>query len=126
MLTGKLTRLRALDPADLDRYVSWLNDPEVTQYLYNLPLVSRLAESDWLDRQARKEPAFGDVTLAIETFEGRHIGSVALHDPRPRDRHCSLGIMIGDKECWDHGYGTDAIAPRFRRNEPEPCLAHRG
>ena len=115
MLTGKLTRLRALDPADLDRYVSWLNDPEVTQYLGGvLPLISRLAESDWLERHARKEPAFGDVTLAIETLEGRHIGSVALHDPQPRDRHCSLGIMIGDKDCWNRGFGTDAIQTLLR------------
>jgi RimJ/RimL family protein N-acetyltransferase len=115
MLTGKLTRLRPLDVADLDRYLEWINDPEVVQFLGGtLPLVSRLAETDWLERTARKDVAYGDVTLAIETLEGRHIGSIALHNPKQRDRHCSLGIMIGDKEYWSRGYGTDAIRTLLR------------
>ena len=32
-LTGKLVRLRAQDMDDLDRYVSWMNDAEVTMWL---------------------------------------------------------------------------------------------
>ena len=33
MLTGNLVRLRAVEMDDLDRYVAWINDPEVVQYL---------------------------------------------------------------------------------------------
>jgi RimJ/RimL family protein N-acetyltransferase len=50
------------------------------------------------------------LTLAIETAaESRHIGSVGIHDYSAESRKACLGIMIGDKTCWDHGYGTDAI-----------------
>jgi RimJ/RimL family protein N-acetyltransferase len=115
MLTGKLIRLRPPDMADLDRYVEWLNDPEVVEFLgSSYPLMSRLAETEWLERAVKKPIAYGDLVLAIETLEGRHIGTVDLSEGRPEHRHCSLGIMIGDKTCWNHGYGTDAILTLLR------------
>jgi RimJ/RimL family protein N-acetyltransferase len=115
MLYGRLTRLRALDPGDLNRYIEWLNDPEVVEHLGAvLPFVSHPAEQEWLERASKKPVAFGDLTLAIETAEGRHIGSVALHDPNVSARHAVLGILIGDKTCWDQGYGTDAIETLLR------------
>jgi len=115
MLTGNLTRLRPLEMEDLELYTAWINDPEVTHFLgAAFPLMSRAAERVWLEAAVPKGVRYGDVTLAIETLEGRHIGSVALHEPKVIERQCSLGIMIGDKTCWDHGYGTDAIVTLLR------------
>jgi RimJ/RimL family protein N-acetyltransferase len=47
--------------------------------------------------------------LAIETLEGRHIGSCGLDMASEANRTAELGIMIGEKDCWGLGYGTDAI-----------------
>jgi RimJ/RimL family protein N-acetyltransferase len=37
-----------------------------------------------------------------------------LHNGRPEDRHAELGIMIGEKEYWNRGYGTDAVGTLVR------------
>lgn len=48
--------------------------------------------------------------FAIETVDGKHIGNCTYYDIDERRGQCQVGIMIGDKSYWDHGYGTDAMA----------------
>ena len=114
MLEGKTVRLRALDMTDLDRLCTWINDVEVTRYLgatrYQM---TRQEEERWLSNQPPPGVA-GGVRFAIETKEGVHIGNVDLHPGNVEDRKASLGIMIGDKEYWSNGYGTDAIVTLLR------------
>jgi RimJ/RimL family protein N-acetyltransferase len=52
--------------------------------------------------------------LAIETKDGIHIGNLGLHDPHPEHRSATLGILIGEKDYWSNGYGTDAIVTLLR------------
>ena len=47
--------------------------------------------------------------LAIETLEGKHIGNCTCYDIDEKKGEAQVGIMIGDKDYWDKGYGTDAI-----------------
>jgi RimJ/RimL family protein N-acetyltransferase len=54
-------------------------------------------------------PSYSDMGLAIETKDGQHIGNIGLHNGSPEDRTIDLGIMIGEKELWGKGYGTDAL-----------------
>jgi len=42
------------------------------------------------------------------------IGITGLHHGRPEDRHSELGIMIGEKDYWSQGYGTDAVLTLLR------------
>jgi RimJ/RimL family protein N-acetyltransferase len=37
----------------------------------------------------------------------RPIGSTGLHQIDHGDRTAEFGIMIGEKECWGKGYGTE-------------------
>ncbi|HEX5367978.1 MAG TPA: GNAT family protein [Dehalococcoidia bacterium] len=115
MLTGKLVELRAVEAGDLDRYHVWINDREVIEYIAALGLpVSRAQEEEWL-QHAMRQTAPPEITLAIDTIdEGRHIGSVALHEVSLLSGKAILGIMIGDKSCWSRGYGTDAIVTLLR------------
>jgi RimJ/RimL family protein N-acetyltransferase len=115
MLTGKLVRLRPLEMSDLDRYLVWVNDPEVMQWLSRTGTYpwSRLAEEELLEKVSRTR-GYDAVNLAIETLEGRHIGSIALHNAQPEDRKAGVGLFIGDKEYWNRGYGTDAMRTILR------------
>jgi RimJ/RimL family protein N-acetyltransferase len=111
MLNGNLVRLRAVEITDLDRCYAWINDREVTQFMVlgAASPISRAQEEEWV-RKATLQTAPPVITLAIETLtEDRHIGNVGLHDFEQSNRNACLGIMIGDKSCWSHGYGTDAI-----------------
>jgi diamine N-acetyltransferase len=114
MLSGKLVRLRPHEMTDLDHCLAWINDPEVKGYLSARYFQSRLSEEDWLRVHASKPISYDHVHFAIDTLDGRHIGSIALHETHPESRKAGLGVMIGDKDCWDHGYGTDAILTLLR------------
>ena len=113
-LTGQLVRLRPLEMEDLDRCLTWINDFEVKQYVNSRYPISRESEVEWL-KGATKRVGHDGVSLAMETLaEGRHIGNLGLHDVRPEARNACLGILIGDKDFWSRGYGTDAILTLLR------------
>ncbi len=112
MLKGKLVNLRALEMTDLDREYAWVNDREVTRFLIIRYPMSRADEERWL----RDGPAntFANVRLAIDAKDGAHIGNIGLHEQRTEDRVAALGIMIGEREYWSKGYGTDAVVTLLR------------
>ena len=113
MIEGKLVRLRAVEPADAERAFKWINDREVTQTLMARYPYSMAFEREWAEG-ASKENSFSEVRFAIETKDGVHIGITGLHRGRPEDRTCELGIMIGEKDYWSKGYGTDAMMTVLR------------
>ena len=113
MLEGELVRLRAREPEDLERNLRWINDPEVRLLLLGGPYpISRGEEERWME--ASRGSSFGHVRLAIDTKEGQHIGNLDLRQASPEHRAANLGIMIGEKDCWGRGYGTDALRTLLR------------
>lgn len=111
---GELVRLVPLD-ADkhLANYVEWVNDPEVTDGLLvgDLPM-TLLAEREWFDQASRVSKT--DVTFAIETLDGRHLGTSGIHQIDFRSGTCVTGSFIGDKTQWGKGYGSDAAKIRAK------------
>lgn len=113
MIYGTKVRLRAIERDDIPRFVKWFNDPEVRQHLMMYHPLSQAQEEKWFEQHAQRHPA--EQVLAIETLargetlEGVHIGNLGLHDVNWKSRHAELGIVIGEKEYWGQGYGTDAI-----------------
>jgi len=111
-IEGRLIRLRAIEPSDAQRATVWINDREVTKNLMARYPISLAAEREWAESASKSE--YQEVRLAIETLERAHIGFCGLHHGRPEDRHAELGIMIGDKDYWNRGYGTDAMLTLVR------------
>lgn len=105
-IQGQRVRLRAIERGDIPAFVRWFNDPEVTQYLQMYMPMSYAQEERWFDAHLddHQRQVFG-----IETLDGRLIGNVGLENIEWKDRKCVLGIVIGEKEYWGQGYGTDAI-----------------
>lgn len=115
VLEGRLVRLRALEPSDLERAYAWVNDYEVTQHLMLRYPMSRAQEEKYLSETSAQGSSFQDVRLAIDTKDGAtHIGMTGLHRARAEDRGAELGIMIGDKSLWSNGYGTDTVQTLLR------------
>ncbi len=106
--TGKKVFLRPLNiETDLDSCWRWINDPEVTRYLLATLPVSLEEERKWFERVSKK--SHDEVCFAIETLEGRKfIGTVGVNSIRPIVRIGSTGSLIGEKDYWGKGYGTDA------------------
>jgi RimJ/RimL family protein N-acetyltransferase len=47
--------------------------------------------------------------FAIDTLDGRHIGNCMYYDVDQAKKQAKIGIIIGDRDYWSMGYGTDAI-----------------
>jgi RimJ/RimL family protein N-acetyltransferase len=61
-----------------------------------------------------KPPHFANVNFMIETLDGRPIGHTGLHGAAGETRVAEFGILIGEKDCWSSGYGTDATRTLLR------------
>ncbi|HUA13870.1 MAG TPA: GNAT family protein [Verrucomicrobiae bacterium] len=107
-LEGSLVRLRPLEHSDLtERYLGWLNDPEVTRYTEagTFPSTREDLENFYRSVTGSKN----DVMLAIvDRASGRHIGNVKLGPIHWIHRTATLGILIGEKEFWGKGVGLEA------------------
>jgi len=105
MLEGKLVRLRAPQRADIPIFVKWFNDPETTRFLLRAPPMGMEEEEAWYDSLVNKDTK----VFCIETLDGRLVGNLGIIHIDWANRNADIGIIIGEKECWSKGYGTEAI-----------------
>lgn len=106
-LKGKKVILRPLSKADVPTLLRWINDPEVNQYLSAYLPVMEQREEKWLESLA-KEDNNTHIIFGIETHEGFFIGTMGIHHVDWHNRIAITGALIGEKEYWGQGYGTDA------------------
>jgi len=104
ILKGKKVVLRSIKMGDAPRFVKWFNDPEFNRFMLVRKITMR-EEIKWLKSLPKKKDT--DCVFAIEV-KGKHIGSAGLHQINNTHHNATFGIMIGDKNFWDQGYGTDA------------------
>ncbi len=110
ILKGTKVALGPLIKEDLERLWFWVNDKEVTQYLAMHPTVYPLeSERTWLENVLRGEDKNNIIFAILLLPELEHVGNVGLHFIDRFNRNAELGIMIGAKEHWNKGYGTEAI-----------------
>lgn len=114
MIEGKIVNLRAQEMSDLERNTRWVNDREVMRFLGGRYPWSPTAEENWMRERTKAPLSYANCGFAIETKDGRHIGNCGIHDASPETRSASVGIMIGEKDCWGQGYGTDAMRSMLR------------
>ena len=111
---GEKVRLVPLDKEKhLANAVAWLNDPEVTEWtLIGDTPIARLGEEEFFDRIMRGDPA--EITFAVETLAGEHVGFAGLHHVDYRHGVALTGSIIGRRDLWRQGLGTDAARTRTR------------
>jgi ribosomal-protein-alanine N-acetyltransferase len=92
-----------------ERYVSWLNEKDVNQYLesrfqvHDIESVKRFvadcnSRSDTLLFGIRYK-ALGDI----------HVGNIKIGPVDYHHRRAEIGILIGDRNVWGRGVATEAI-----------------
>lgn len=105
-LEGKRLILRPVSKLDIPHLTRWINDPKVRMYLAAyLPAMEKM-EEEWVEKLS--ENRMSDFVLVIETKEGQPIGVMGVHKINWKDRNCTTGALIGEKEFWGRGYGTEA------------------
>lgn len=107
-LEGDKIVLRTLMPSDIkERYLSWLNDPVICQYLEVGIFPTTMDELRKFYEQISVSKT--DVFLAIVVKKNRkHIGNIKLGGINWVHGFANLGIVIGEKEYWAKGIGQEA------------------
>ena len=110
MYYGEKVCLRAYKEEDVTRAVEMVNDSELKRLLVTgipFPMTS-WEEEEWVKSQKGTET--GEYNFAIEDKQTKkYIGGCGIQKVNWLARTATVGIMIGDKEYWGKGYGTDAM-----------------
>jgi RimJ/RimL family protein N-acetyltransferase len=111
---GEKVRLVPLDKAKhLENALLWINDPLITAWtLIGDHPMTRLAEENFFDQSMRGDS--GAVHFAVETLSGEHIGFSGLHRIEWPAGVGVTGTILGRRDLWGQGYGTDAARLRTR------------
>jgi len=108
ILKGKKIVLKPLKLSQAENFLRWFKDGKVTKFL----------SADFRDLNLKKEKEFikksnnnkTEIRWAIYTKDGRHIGSTGLHQIDKKVHFkATWGIVIGDKNYWNKGLGTDVL-----------------
>ena len=108
-IRGQKVVLREKRIEDAPDDFAWRSDEELAKLDATRPL--NMTYDDFM-RYARTEiddPGPRSKRLAIDTLDGKHIGNFMYYDLDLRRGEAELGIMIGDRDYWGKGYGSDAI-----------------
>ena len=109
MITGSKVILRDKRLADAQNDYTWQTDPELAQ-LDAVPLLATTLSqylSDYVSELHYSSPT--RCRFAVETLDGQHIGNCTYYGVNEANGEAELGIMIGNRNHWDRGYGTDAV-----------------
>jgi RimJ/RimL family protein N-acetyltransferase len=112
-LVGDRVRLRSQVAADAANHIRWRNDAEVAYWatagdIHFSPVAPSVMERWFAERLSDLDPT-KDGVFAVELVNGRHIGMADYRDVDTIVRSATVGITIGEKDCWGHGYGTEAL-----------------
>ena len=109
MIRGKKVLIREKRLEDARDDFAWRTDEELARLDATEPM--RMSYDAFL-RYSREElsyPSPSSKRLSIDTEEGQHIGNCMYYDIDHKGGQTELGIMIGDREYWSKGYGTDSV-----------------
>ena len=106
---GRLVRLRSHVPANRSAFQRWYADEEIVRLLRHdqTPLTSEQSRG-YFDSIILPLSARGLCYAIHETATDDLIGTTALTDMTGGNRSALFRIVIGEKERWGRGYGTEA------------------
>lgn len=108
-IVGKNIILRDKKLADAWNDYTWRRDSELARFdaapLLNVSfaqfLLDYTSELCFPERVRRH--------FAIESLDKKHIGNCGIYAIDESRGEAELGIMIGNRDYWDKGYGTEAV-----------------
>lgn len=105
-LKGEKIFLRAVEEGDAGEIAVWLNDPEVTYYMFygQLPL-SKEKTKAFIEEHVNSPSNV--VFMVCDLKSGEAIGFAGLYGIHLTARKAEFRILIGNKNYWGKGYGTE-------------------
>ncbi|MBR4995606.1 MAG: GNAT family N-acetyltransferase [Alistipes sp.] len=110
-IEGRICRLRALEPQDIDAVYNWENDTTLWRESGTMAPFSRHALMRFIEEQQYDIYATRQQRLIIESsIEGEAVivGAIDLFDFDPQNLRAGVGIVIS-ADYRQQGYGHDAL-----------------
>ena len=109
MIQGRLITLREKHLDDAYQDYQWRIDEELATLDATTPL--RMSYDNYLRliEDELRRPVPWSRRFAIDTHDGKLIGNCMYYDIDTIRKQTEIGILIGDREYWNKGYGTDAV-----------------
>ena len=106
-LHGDNVYLRPFEKEDLVYIKKWANDPEIRRLTGEVLPMNQASADAWYEK-AKNDPDRAWFTI-VEKNEGQVIGETGLLRMFHAWRTTDLTIIIGEKNAWGKGYGTEAL-----------------
>ncbi len=109
MITGSKVKLCYKSLADAPNDYAWKTDKELAWLDASPTPTVSFAEYQLSYAQELHHPPPAKCQFAILTLDDKHIGNCAYYDIDRRNGEAEIGIIIGNRNYWSKGYGTDAV-----------------
>ncbi|MCX6012082.1 MAG: GNAT family N-acetyltransferase [Chloroflexi bacterium] len=106
---GATVRLRQKRLEDGVNDYAWSTDPELSKLDATKPINIGFREYLIYYKDRLKLQDSLRNMYAIETMDGKHIGNCTYYNIDEKKKETEIGIMIGDRRYWNHGYGYESI-----------------
>lgn len=94
-------------------YWKWIRDKKVTAYMTGAQFPKTFEEEvRWLQQMKRKKDE--RLFVIFDAATKKPIGNLGIHQISHYNKKAGIGIMIGEKDYWNKGYGTDAMKTALR------------
>ncbi len=108
-IQGRRVVLREKNLQDVQDDYRWRVDPELARLDDAIPLRMTFPAFLEMYEDELKYPTPGRHRFTVESADGKHIGNCMYYDLDLVQGQVELGIMIGEREYWDQGYGTETV-----------------
>jgi len=117
-LEGKRIYLMPMSAKHAEIFMKWVNDPEVNRYMVGIKPPQKVEEEiEWV-KKIQKDPNEEVWSIFIKEND-KLIGNVGFHELDNKDKNLRIGIVIGEKDEWGKGYGTEVfkVATKYLKKE---------
>lgn len=111
IITADHIRLRPLTETDMVLKVKWYNDPAVRKTLVIDEVFELEKTSDWFHTLAANQTR---ADFMVESLDGAPIGITGLIDFDQKNKTAQCYCVIGEKEYWGKGLGTEIHSVLFQ------------
>ncbi|MDY6972103.1 MAG: GNAT family protein [Thermodesulfobacteriota bacterium] len=112
MVTGEKVKLVHLEREDLPRARAWVNDSFLQSRILRVLPVTEADQARWYEDIIHNP---SKIVFAIKTLNGeQHIGNTGLYHIDWIHRRAEFWILIGERDFWKQGIGTEIVSLMLR------------
>jgi RimJ/RimL family protein N-acetyltransferase len=109
LIRGEKVFLRPAEKSDIQTFVRWFSDFEMSSLLGARAPFSEAMEEQWFTRAVENQGKDNYHFVMCRLDNGQPIGTISLFHLDQTNGNAGVGISIGEKDLWGRGFGTDAM-----------------